>query len=342
MKRFKNILLVCDNDTVHSALLSRAVWLAEKNSAHVTLVDVLDAAPSDLVKFFSALPGRGARDLERELEDFHRERLSEIAEKFSAKGVKTSKVILQGIPFIEIIRLVQNDDHDLVMKGVSGSPSTSGLFFTSSDMHLLRKCPCPVWLMKKSKRRQYARVLAAVDPDSDEKPRDALNTLIMDLATSLAAEDESELHVVNAWDFAAESTLRHSGFLKISGKEVDKLTRAQRKKKKVALDTLLDGYEGIDRKKKVHLLKGDAKKVIPDFARKKRAELVVMGTVGRTGIQGFFIGNTAEEILNQVECSVLAVKPPGFQTPVPDEPATVTYIGSRRSKVDVKEPAANG
>ena len=44
-----------------------------------------------------------------------------------------------------------------------------------------------------------------------------------------------------------------------------------------------------------------------------------MGTVGRTGVQGFFIGNTAEEILNQVECSVLAVKPPGFESPVKQE-----------------------
>jgi len=59
-----------------------------------------------------------------------------------------------------------------------------------------------------------------------------------------------------------------------------------------------------------------------------------MGTVGRTGIQGFFIGNTAEEILNQVECSVLAVKPPGFQTPVPDEPATATYIDIKSRPAD--------
>ena len=41
-----------------------------------------------------------------------------------------------------------------------------------------------------------------------------------------------------------------------------------------------------------------------------------MGTVGRTGIRGLFIGNTAEAILNQVKCSVLAVKPSGFETPV--------------------------
>lgn len=55
---------------------------------------------------------------------------------------------------------------------------------------------------------------------------------------------------------------------------------------------------------------------MPQLIKDLDAELVVMGTVGRTGIPGFIIGNTAETILNQIECSVLAVKPDGFVTPV--------------------------
>jgi universal stress protein E len=43
---------------------------------------------------------------------------------------------------------------------------------------------------------------------------------------------------------------------------------------------------------------------------------VVMGTVARTGVPGFIMGNTAETILSQIDCSVLAIKPPGFTTPV--------------------------
>ena len=45
-------------------------------------------------------------------------------------------------------------------------------------------------------------------------------------------------------------------------------------------------------------------------------DLVVMGTVGRTGLKGLIMGNTAETILRSVRCSVLAVKPEGFVTPV--------------------------
>ena len=45
-------------------------------------------------------------------------------------------------------------------------------------------------------------------------------------------------------------------------------------------------------------------------------ELVVMGTICRTGLPGFFIGNTAETVLQSVDCAVLTVKPEGFVTPV--------------------------
>jgi nucleotide-binding universal stress UspA family protein len=45
-------------------------------------------------------------------------------------------------------------------------------------------------------------------------------------------------------------------------------------------------------------------------------ELLVMGTVCRTGVAGFLIGNTAEGVLDQINCSVLTLKPEGFKTPV--------------------------
>jgi nucleotide-binding universal stress UspA family protein len=66
----------------------------------------------------------------------------------------------------------------------------------------------------------------------------------------------------------------------------------------------------------VYLLKGEAGRLIPELATAKEVKLIVMGTVSRTGIAGLLIGNTAEKILSQVDCGVLAVKPDGFVTPV--------------------------
>ena len=79
---------------------------------------------------------------------------------------------------------------------------------------------------------------------------------------------------------------------------------------------MLDNYDLKGLTAKVHLLKGDAGDVIPALALKKDVDLIIMGTVEHTGIPGFFIGNTAERTLSSVDCSVLAVKPQGFSTPV--------------------------
>ncbi len=66
----------------------------------------------------------------------------------------------------------------------------------------------------------------------------------------------------------------------------------------------------------VQLAEGDASYVVPEKATELGADLVVMGTLARTGIAGLLMGNTAESILMQLDCSVLTVKPPGFVSPI--------------------------
>ena len=316
MKRFRNILLVCDEKSAHRTVIERAVWLAKANGSRITLVDVVDAAPGELARLFAALPGHRAHDFEFEVLEFHRSRLTEIAATIKSEGVETAEQVLEGIPFVEIIRKVLRDGHDLVMKGAAGDSRDRSPFFASTDLHLLRKCPCPVWVMKRGLRPHYHRVLAAVDPDPEDEQRDALNRQTIDLATSLSRMEGGELHVVNAWQLSEEATLRDSSFARLPKDEVDLLVEAKRRESERNLGELLRHYPEARAVCQVHLLKGAARSVIPGFAREEGADLIVMGTVGRVGIRGLFIGNTAEAILNQVACSVLAVKPPGFQTPV--------------------------
>ena len=67
---------------------------------------------------------------------------------------------------------------------------------------------------------------------------------------------------------------------------------------------------------RTHLVQGFAEREIPNLVERVKPDLLVMGTVARTGVPGFIMGNTAETILGHVGCSVLAVKPAGFQTPI--------------------------
>ena len=242
--------------------------------------------------------------------------MAEIAEPIRAEGIEVTEHVLQGNPFIEIIRQVLRGSHDLVMKGAGGAQVGRSLFFTSTDLHVMRKCPCPVWIMKRGASPNYARVLAAVDPEPAEQGKTRLNTLIMDLATSLSTIDESELHIVNTWKLDEENALRHSAFARVPKEQVDQFVKERRQLCAGKLNQLLLHYPSGQTPYQVHFLKGAAREVIPELADTKQVDLIVMGTVGRTGVQGLIMGNTAEAILQQVQCSVLAVMPPGFETPV--------------------------
>lgn len=316
MNRFKNILLICDELSLHEKAIKRAMTLAKANGASITLMDVFESPPGELTQVFGRFSGSSDYDLEGEIKETMRSRLVDVGAQIRADGTETTEVVAQGVAFVEIIRQVLRGGHDLLMKGAAGESDSRFLFFGSTDLHLLRKCPCPVWVMRRSGRHEYGRILAAVDLDSRDATRDALNRMILDLGSSLSEMDGCELHVVNAWKLPAEETLRHSAFVGISSDEVDRMARAEFDATKEMLQRLASHYPGIDPDSQLHLIKGEARHVITEFALDRRMDLIVMGTVGRTGVPGFLIGNTAESIINQVACSVLAIKPPGFETPI--------------------------
>ena len=312
MQRFKNILLVIDAKTESRAALERVITLAKKNQALLTVVDVIKELPRYMRPLETSKP---PVELQKQVVEKRRCDLERLIAPIRQEEAHVSAKVLCGTPFLEIIREVLRNQHDLVMITAEGKGGLKEMLFGSTSMHLMRKCPCPLWVMKRTQRKQYARILAAVDLDSFDEGKSPLNTKIMDLSISLARLEPSELHVIHTWTLHGESTLR-GGRLKISRSELDKLLREARNAHKGWLDRLLQNYDLGDLKHHVHLSKGKAGKMIPELAKRKRVEIIIMGTVCRTGVRGLFIGNTAEEVPRRVDCSVLTIKPDGFATPI--------------------------
>lgn len=313
MNGFKSILAVLTEDSLAEVAFDRALSLARENNAALTLVDVVDCAPGELVRILTAVSGGRGTEVAEDVLAYHRGRLSGFAARARDGGVEVSEALLQGVPFIEVIRMVLREGHDIVVKGASAAPDGRGTL-KGFDMHLLRKCPCPVWLLKGPGDGAFSRILAAVDP-SRTNAETGLDRLVMDLATGLASHDGAELHVAHAWYLAEEHALRHGRVTSGRQDEIDAMVARGRAVAKAGLDRLLSGYPAVDRSR-VHLLKGEPGDVIAEFAISHDVDLIVMGTVGRTGLAGFFMGNTAETILRAVACSVIAVKPDGFESPV--------------------------
>jgi len=306
MKRFKNILLLYECDR---ATLDRAAALAKNNRARLTVVQVVRDMPE---QWRQMNLGGAPLDLQELAVKEYQSRLREFVAPLRKDGVRTSTKVLVGMPSLEIIREVIANKRDLVMMTAEGKGGLKQRLFGSTSLHLMRKCPCPVWVMKPARTKRFPRILAAVDPDPEDKTRDSLNATILQLASSLAAQDKAELHVIHAWTLLYEGLMRGRGGFAES--EIRQYAKGEERNRQKALDALLAKHT--DDAVRVHLIKGDADVVIPKFAKTQNVGLLVMGTVCRIGIPGFFIGNTAEKILDEVDCSVLTVKPEGFVSPV--------------------------
>ena len=322
MKRFSNLLLIADADVEHSAALQRAMALAKNNQATLTVCAIVDAVPAEMQMAITAVTPEELCDIGVAEK---RERLDEISRKIAEEGIVVEAVVLVGKPFIEIIRLVLDANYDLIIKSAEGAPRVKDTLFGSLDMHLMRKSPCPVWIVKSSEHPHYRRILAAVDQDPEDAVKDALNRQILEMSASLSLSEFSELHIVHAWRLYGESFYR-SPRIPLSDSEVDEIVTEEASARRRWLENLVHTYgteadeDMVDYvEPKLHVIEGDARYVVPMTARELDVDLIVMGTVARTGIAGFFMGNTAENILTQLDCSVLTVKPPGFISPITSE-----------------------
>ena len=308
MKRFKNILFVADRQDGISAALDRAVALSQTNSARLTVMDVIpDAGLADVVRRTYAV------DLNAQIRQQRLEALEALVHPHTAADIPVYTKVTTGITFLEVVRAVLRNGHDLVMKVAQYDAGLTPWLFGSTDLHLLRKCPCPVWIDRPGAASAYHRLLAAVDPFDDESGD--LQRLILDLATSLAGREHATLDVVHAWELPGESMLAN-GRGRIPRNELDLMLDRTERRHREALDTLLGPY-GLDSiSDNVHLVKGRPAKIISAYAREQQTDLIVMGTLGRAGVPGLIIGNTAEDVLRQAQTAVLAVKPVAFVSPV--------------------------
>jgi nucleotide-binding universal stress UspA family protein len=308
MKRFKNIVFLADSDKGLSASLDRAVDIAKTNGARLTVMDVTaEIGLADYIQRTYSV------DLNAQLKEQRLQFLEALTQPYTDRGIPIYTTVATGIPFIETIRAVQRNAHDLVVKVAEHDSGLVSSLFGSTDMHLMRKCPCPVWIDRPGDEPAYHRILAAIDPFDDESGN--LQRLILDLATSLSEREHATLDVMHAWELPGESMLAN-GRTRIPRTELDLLLHATETNHREALNALLSAYGLSTESSNVHLLKGRPAKIISAFAREREHNLIVMGTLGRSGIAGLFIGNTAENVLREAETAVLTVKPNGFVTPI--------------------------
>ena len=264
MKRFKNILLLADQGTGGSPILQRAAAFAKNNQARLMVVDVIEDLPRHMpMQIVTITPVK----LQKLVLQERQKQLERLVSSIRKEGLPVGVSVLIGTPYLEINRQVLRQKHDLVIMAAEGRNGLKGRLFGNTSLHLMRECPCPVWVIKPTRRERFRRILAAVDPMCAEEDKNLLNSKIMDLTTSLAKMEQSEIHIVHTWNFRGEQRLRVRG--RMSGEMIDALASQTRAIHKRVFDELIGNYALQDLNHRLHFLKGDASVVINDLAAKK-------------------------------------------------------------------------
>jgi nucleotide-binding universal stress UspA family protein len=302
---FNRILFVSTGLRNDDGALVSAMNLATKSNTNLDIVLLLPLLPKNLIDYAQKF----ADTFITEFNSFAQEHKV----KTSFAGELTVLTLNNKHACVSLIQMVLQHKYDLLIKQVDSDNHEKG--FKALDMDLLRKCPCPLMLCRPDHDVASGSVAVAIDPMSDEHSGHALSLNLLSTAIGLTSGSDKALDVISCWDFSLESSLTTGTWLNLS---MDELASEKEKCRSEHLSALNEVLNEVPEQESLNVqhLNGFAHIQIPEYVAKQEIDLLVMGTVARTGIAGFIIGNTAENVLQSLQCSLLALKPAGFVSPV--------------------------
>lgn len=307
MSKYNKILVVLDPTTDDQKALQRAINLAKRQPCKLTaFLSVYDFS----YEMTTMLSG-DERESMRLAVIRDRERwVHEYINAPQAQGLDIDiKVVWNNRPFEAIVTAVLEDHYDLVVKGTHKHDVLKSVIFTPTDWHVLRKCPSPVLLVKEHDWPPQGNILAAVNAGSEQEHHKSLNNRIITSAQYIAQLLDGTVHLVNAYPGTPVNIA-----IEIPEFNPQEYNDGIKRHHIEAAKELARSF-GIP-PERTHVQEGMPEDVIPSIARKLDVEMVVLGTVGRTGLSATIIGNTAEHVIDRLDSDVLAVKPENFVCPL--------------------------
>ena len=301
MKTPKRILVVISGRHTEHPALERALKFAEFDNVHIHLFNSIYEPVMELTDVLSS---EHRKEMKSQYMADRYLYMDTIAENLDQKGISCSVNVAWHRELHEAIEEVVNElEPDLVIKRISADASNINPFTMPVDRHLLRYCKAPLLLVRNSNWVNKP-LLAAIDPTVLDQKHIALNHNILEYSKMLADVTKTQLHSVSAFETPNMAPSMDVGWSNIDFESIKVETTNVHKNK---METLLKEHDLF--MCPYHVLEGRADIAIPNIAKKIDAQLLILGTVGRTGLSGAFIGNTAEHVLANMSCDILTLKP---------------------------------
>lgn len=303
----KRLLAVVNTENAKHPTIDLALNLLRSAGGILDIVTTMPRMSPILLSMWSSQD----RAFEQEFFTDKQLRLSEIVSSLEVENITTNSYVLQGKSFVEIIALANKNRVDMVLSDDTIDLEESKATVQGpTNFQLLRRCLQPVWLLNSVRPTIPAKVVAAIDVEDTHLENMQLNTKILLKALELSKQFGAQLEVVHAWDLLGESIIVR----KLGIEEADRERRVYTERILAAAEFQLQSLRERNASYEFRLVNGAPEMAIPAFLDRRNADLMVVGTVGRSGIPGLLMGNTSEKILRTAKSSILALKPDGFLT----------------------------
>lgn len=305
--KFNNILVVLNPENEKQYALARAVRLVKEQKSEQKIHITVFLAVYDLSYEMSALLSSEEREeMHRGVITQRTQLIQPYLEKYADPNIEFTPLVIWHSNEAEAIAAeVEKNTYDLVVKYTKEEESITSLIFTPMDWQLLRKCPTPLLMVRDGDWKHQRRILIAVNTSDDDEDRNhsMINQQLVALGIDLASNlERGNVHLVTAYPPTPVNMA--IDLPEFNGGEYEKNIRGQYL---INMKALRQQF-GID-EDHTHVKEGFPEEVIPEVAKELEAELVVLGTIGRTGLSAAFLGNTAEHVINRLSCNLLAIKP---------------------------------
>ena len=298
MKTFHQIVAAVDFTPCCLAALREASRRAALDGATVTAVHVME---EHLVRDLKAALSTDEATVRQEWET----RLRKFVDEADLGSLLLQTEVRVGHPFLELVQACATHKADLLVMGAKGSKDEPGRIGAIAAK-CVRKAPVDVLIVRKSVNGPFKQVVACVD--FSENAAKAVQ-----FALHVAAQDKASLDCLHVYQSMTALALDYGGLATpmpplVTDESVKKNWQAE-------LDTFLEPLtrkaEGVVVR---HLVEEgpSVRDALMDHIEKVGADLVVLGTRGKSGLRELLIGTTAEKIVQYAPCSILAVKPDDF------------------------------
>jgi len=289
----KRLLAATDLSSSSLIALDRGFRIARTVGARYT---VLHALGLDLLKPLRELLGEDADAVARGIAAEARERLTEIVtDAGRTLDIEASVEVEPGLASTAIPAFVEDAAIDLVLVGAHGSGFLQRMLLGSTASHLLRKCTCPVLVVKQEARHDYRRILVAVDFSEG-----SLATVRWARAVAPAA-DLVLLHVFE---------VPFEGKMLLAGVSKDLLHRYRmeaRERAAAAVHALAQSAELLPGEYTGLVQQGDAAHEIVLAEEHYRCDLIVMGKHGTHITEELLLGSVTKRVLAESRNDVLVI-----------------------------------